>query len=600
MLVQGWITNCSTNHTGDCQKEKWPPLPARILDLTAVDQDIVRLVVPDGGCGRYACASYRWGSTGNFTLTTDNISQLQDGGVKRSLLPRTIQDVIDVCRKLGLRYLWVDSLCIQQDSKSDWQVESLKMASYYGNCFISIAATSSPDSDSGWQLHERPTAIKLTGVGPDFLPFRLLAYPLDEIEGFDEQKHFTQVSEKEIAQNFQLLKRGWVYQERRLAPRVLHLCQEELLFECATDIVCECGHCKEYQINWTKSTPEPKLRLYTYGNATPAPEVQEKQKIEKVWRSACAAYSTLDLTFATDKLPAISGFAKSMQFTGRYLAGLWEEWLFADMCWYVGPELVVDDPRISLQNSIREDERRLAVKSRPEPYIAPSWSWASVEEPVTFLVVAASPKTTSYVKLLDATVLPKFDDPMGSITADSHLRLKSRLAKTRWHCDLKAEDSDRWYKLHDVKGMQGQFGMFPFAGQSANNLVRPGHPDEVGPEEVRFLPDYGFTSSPAGAISTEEQLYMMPLQSEVAYLHTSVLKEPANNKEVIIGPTGGTYGPSGYAKVSALVLRRIQEHQLESETSLPVFERVGFTWFFAKKPLQVESGTYSEANLILI
>ncbi|KAF2480879.1 heterokaryon incompatibility protein-domain-containing protein [Neohortaea acidophila] len=602
-LVHSSITNCTRNHGGDCRREAWSPLPARVLDLTAVDRGIARLIITNGECERYACASYRWSSATPFTLTMANQHELQSEGVKTTLLPQSIQTVIDVCLKLGLRYLWVDSLCIQQDSKADWQVESQNMASYYGNCFICIATTSNPDADDEGKPFRRPNAIKLTGTGPDGLPFRLLAVPLEQIDESPESQHFTQLSEKELDATFPLLKRGWVYQERKLAPRILHLCKNELVYECGAQTWCECGHCQEYQINWTKSKPEPPLRLYSYGIGVPEPEGRDERKAGDQWRSACAAYSTLDLTFASDRLPAISGFAKSLQLRGRYLAGLWQESLLADLCWYVGPELVVDDPRLTKQNTIREGERQLATKPRSQTYIAPSWSWASVEEPITFLPVSTWTEPTPYITLLEAGIVPESDNPMGAVTPASHLKLRCKLLETAWTCSFNKESSESWYKLTAVKGMQGQFGMFPFAGKSANRIVMPGHPDEAEAETIRFTPDYNITisSSSKAAIPADECLFLMPMRAEIAYLGAYLLKD-VDPEEVIIGRAGGEYAPSNYAKVRALVLRQVAEHELlVKQGNLPVFERVGFTWYFARKPLEIEeSPDFRSMDIILV
>ncbi|RFU24562.1 hypothetical protein B7463_g11776, partial [Scytalidium lignicola] len=270
------------------------------------------------------------------------------------------------------------------------------------------------------------------------------------------------------------------------------------------------------------------------------------------------------------------------------------------MCWYVGPELVVDELRTSRQNTIREGERRLAVKGRSEIYIAPSWSWASVEEPVSFLSITNPPELTPYVALLNTAILLKSDDPMGCVASGSHLKLKGRLIETTWKCNLEAEVSDRWYQLRDVKGMQGQFALYGFTGRSRTNLMMPGDPDDIEPEPVRFLPDYSITTFPSEVISTDEHLYMMPLQSEVAFLHISKLKHEIDQGQVVIGVNGAEYAPSYYAKISALVLRRIREHDLQTQTSLPVFERVGFTWFFARKPLAIKSSEYNETDIVLI
>ena len=93
----------------------------------------------------------------------------------------------------------------------------------------------------------------------------------------------------------------------------------------------------------------------------------------------------------------------------------------------------------------------------------------------------------------------------------------------------------------------------------------------------------------------------MPLQSEVAYLSTHIMKRTIEPEEVVTGPTGGQYAPSHrYAKSSALVLRRVQNDVLETEKAQAIYERIGFTWFFDRKPLVVESKAFTETDIILI
>jgi hypothetical protein len=65
-------------------------------------------------------------------------------------LPQTIQDAITVSKKLRIKHIWVDALCLIQDSTEDWEKESARMASVYQNAFVTIAATSASASDQGF------------------------------------------------------------------------------------------------------------------------------------------------------------------------------------------------------------------------------------------------------------------------------------------------------------------------------------------------------------------------------------------------------------------------------------------------------------------
>jgi hypothetical protein len=65
-------------------------------------------------------------------------------------LPRTFQDAVLVTRRLGVKYLWIDSLCIIQDDVEDWQTESGKMADIYSDAYLVIGANRSADCNGGF------------------------------------------------------------------------------------------------------------------------------------------------------------------------------------------------------------------------------------------------------------------------------------------------------------------------------------------------------------------------------------------------------------------------------------------------------------------
>jgi hypothetical protein len=69
-----------------------------------------------------------------------------ENAISSKLFPRSFKDTIHITRRLGFRYLWIDALCISQDDPADWNEEGPKMASYYGQSALMIAATTAEDS----------------------------------------------------------------------------------------------------------------------------------------------------------------------------------------------------------------------------------------------------------------------------------------------------------------------------------------------------------------------------------------------------------------------------------------------------------------------
>src|SRR5207248_1329284 len=107
--------------------------------------------LPDGA--RYVALSYTWGKDHwFFTTKKDNIrSLLEPGGLRKleSDLPRSIRESIDLVQALGERYIWVDALCIIQDSKRSWALNSRVMDLVYGNAYLTICAADGDNANVG-------------------------------------------------------------------------------------------------------------------------------------------------------------------------------------------------------------------------------------------------------------------------------------------------------------------------------------------------------------------------------------------------------------------------------------------------------------------
>jgi hypothetical protein len=293
--------------------------------------------------------SHCWGIPGSMRLTTTHATlDLRKAGIPWASIPCTFQDAMLFTRRLGVRYLWIDSLCIIQEDPIDWGIEAANMAEIYSGAHFTIATANAKDSEDG--LFHPLTKKRYVK------PLSHFSSPLyrPEREKKEEErlviyvKRLSHYSHTELIK-YRLLTRAWVFQERYLSPRVIYFFKDELAWVC-----------KSHQDDESHSPTAYKLRL------TVLPlESHERSSQEKIvfWHVAVENYCKLSLSFEKDRLPALAGLAKRMSpfRNGRYLVGLWEDSLISDLAW-----------------------RCQSGGRRPKVKRAPSWSWASVEGAISF------------------------------------------------------------------------------------------------------------------------------------------------------------------------------------------------------------------------
>ena len=274
------------------------------------------------------------------------------------VLPKTFQDAINFVRLLGHRYIWIDSLCIVQDDRDDWEREVAHMASIYQNSYLTLAATASRDGRGGLfftqderhhaqELKVRVGSVSYTVYCRDTLPhfigpdLALTRKPLCPIE-----------------EQFPLLTRGWVYQERLLSPRVLHFGRQELVWECMEEHCCQCQSFP----NSDGDLPKINYGLILKGSSP--------RGLIRIWKAMVSEYTRLNLSRSSDRLPAMAGIANHLgSFIGTsYLAGLWRESLVESLLWLSPLEG-------------RAGRRTIPSVSNQR---TPTWSWASIEGRIVF------------------------------------------------------------------------------------------------------------------------------------------------------------------------------------------------------------------------
>lgn len=203
-------------------------LPTRLLDLGENDSRSVRLIESNpgtSGTGRYIALSHRWGdlnSSQRVCTYVDNIEQ-RKAHIPLAELPASFKDAMCVTRALGVRYLWIDSLCIIQNCETDWAAEAGKMESVFSNAYCTIAASSAISSLVGF-LGERDQrdVTRVPLLGGESL------YLAKHIDNF-----------RDDVENSVLSSRGWVFQERALSRRTIYFTSTQIYWECGNGIVCE-------------------------------------------------------------------------------------------------------------------------------------------------------------------------------------------------------------------------------------------------------------------------------------------------------------------------------------------------------------------------
>ncbi|KAF2792569.1 HET-domain-containing protein, partial [Melanomma pulvis-pyrius CBS 109.77] len=148
-----WLSQCLKGHN-KCQvaqsTERGQFSPTRLLEIGQPDAEKVRLrfgSAQDSTDIQYATLSHCWGSSKVLRLTSTSFQRLKEG-IEISELAQTFQDAIFTARSLGIRLLWLDSLCIFQDSYEDWQKEAALMSHVYRNAVLNIAASVAADSNA--------------------------------------------------------------------------------------------------------------------------------------------------------------------------------------------------------------------------------------------------------------------------------------------------------------------------------------------------------------------------------------------------------------------------------------------------------------------
>lgn len=404
-IIRGWLKKCLEEHE-HCLKSDYF-LPSRVLDVGDDSASKIHLHISNNETAAYTALSHCWGLGPVVTTTRESFRERQEQ-IDFASLPLTFQNAIEVTRNLGIRYLWIDSLCIIQNDEQDWQTESATMAAVYSNAYLVIGADRSTSCHGGF--------LKPDNRGRS-------AFPIATVPGDDRSRCVVYARRRRWHDNIYdhepLVTRAWTLQEHLLSSRMVHFTNSELIWDCRSHMYCECMSLSDsvedydFRANFNRllKSLDPKSDEY-------------QGQMTWVWNQLVNEQCKRNVTNEMDRLPCISGMASKLHAngTGEYMAGLWKNQLPECLLWSV-----------IRPSDVRKKE---SMPTRFRPYRAPTWSWASLAlknsgEPsrlplLNMDTVGDWPQKSFLVKIIEARSDPVGNDPFG-IVRDGLIRFSAQL-----------------------------------------------------------------------------------------------------------------------------------------------------------------------------
>jgi hypothetical protein len=449
-LARCWLQTCNLTHP-QCALLSEPLLPTRTISVGTCEK-LPFLFSSKGSRGRYCALSYTWGAFNRNFATTfrKNLERQSQGWNMRDDeerdLPLMVRDAILITRHLGVDYLWIDAMCIVQDDPVEKASEVAKMKDIYQAAYCTLAATGSENAGHGLlRLRES------------------LVYETRQCSFYRRSLYPSLPQKKVDVDAASINTRGWVFQESILSRRRLHWARNRIYWDCLTCSASE-KNTVANKNNSIGSTPllqtgfEPREETI-FSAPLISKEATSKsfdsKYFYKIWDRWVSTYSSCHLTEATDRLIAIGGLANFMNgfLLDQYHAGLWRGNFLEGLQWYTtrpqGP-----------------DQDKKEVEGGRKPYLAPTWSWASITWPVNNIfdrnAERLGPGSWSKwesdrdnewlytLDIIDISTPPSGPDPCGAVTPDSKLTVSVKirpLLQTGWIIDSQSD-------MHENFGFQ--------------------------------------------------------------------------------------------------------------------------------------------------
>lgn len=346
-----WLTECQDGHPDCAAQNERPLLPTRVLDVESTNnpEKLCLHVSKQKQHGEYVALSYCWGGPQPLVTTTENLDEMRKC-IQASQLPQTLSDAVKVTRGLGIRYLWIDALCILQDSDDDKAHEIQNMGQVYKNATVTIIAGASKSAGEGFLKSRSPagSTCDLDITAPDGTSGKISITPL--VNG--------------AFPNLPLWKRAWTFQEHLLSNRHLYYTDHELVWQCRTlkHATVAIGKVQYPAPTELGGVPFGMFHAQDSDYYAGSGGIARKQGH---WRDILTSYSSRALANFDDRLNGITGVINELAllWEDECVFGIWKSRFIEELAWFVAGGTGVES---------------MDVRSRR----APSWSWVSMEPPV--------------------------------------------------------------------------------------------------------------------------------------------------------------------------------------------------------------------------
>lgn len=415
------IEHCCRDHKNHYMGSAEPFCPKRLID---VQSEPVRLVLstdmpsPFTTTPQYAALSYCWGPEAEaetqLKTTSDNLNE-REAGISTEQMTPVLRDAVAVTRALTIPYLWVDALCILQnsDARSDWEEQSSVMHKIYAYAHVTLGALASDSctkrfcSPAQPELHVRLRS-SLRPCVTGLLKVSYLGYIRDVERSDLSASDFISANTDVSVWSY----RAWTLQEQVLSTRFVGFGKQDLFFTCASSH-CVMGEKRYQSLYWTQVG----LSSQRWNGFSGWDSVTEEY-----------SYRLKGLSRPSDALPALSGlaasFCQAMGFqTEDYVAGLWRQNLFEGVAWTLMP------PASSRAVSLADAVKRATC---PGEVRTPSWSWVGRGE----VSALRFPNTKPMCKI-KTRVVHNGPNQFGEI-ASASFRITGKVGKLP--CDLEKMD----------------------------------------------------------------------------------------------------------------------------------------------------------------
>ncbi|KIW03942.1 uncharacterized protein PV09_04779 [Verruconis gallopava] len=335
-LLRSWLNICQTSHEQQCEPMRFP---GNYFGMRVIDVQRRCVVFAPENC-RYVALSYVWGEARQLLLIDETLSQLVDldGALADNnvSVPMTIRDAMLLCEMLGEKYLWVDALCIQQDSGDDKARQLNAMGSIYQCAAFTIVAACGDGANCG-----------LSGIRPGS---RVVQQHVSQIDSFALGCTLPLFVDSVLDSAWH--SRGWTCQEKHLSSRLLIFTAGQVFWRCRTSTFCEDVY---LETSSESSTISRRLETSRIRNFMISQDSDPHSRLSQL----LVDYTTRQLRYDSDALDAVSGILSKFAPTFTFFWGLPIENMVESLYWH--------SPSVSV------------VERRPN---FPSWSWVGWKTPI--------------------------------------------------------------------------------------------------------------------------------------------------------------------------------------------------------------------------